>query len=218
MGHLDEEPALPGRTPGKAPLHINAFEMARRANCTLIPLFPYTGPGDIVPCTAVLYSDGKPRSVGYFVHTNSVDEVALTLGGDGRLRTGDVHVGPRSHGVGGDTTAPFYAVMVITQRQLDEGDQPEALAFNCEKCSAEIFRYEFGKEGYAETCEPVLPSINGSLEAAEALNNSEANRHCQACGHDNPPFPLPFWGWAQHVHASKITKRGLEALEGAGRK
>jgi hypothetical protein len=96
-------PALPRRIPLKEPMKVNAFEMARRGNRQLLPLFPYTGPGDIVPCCAALKSDGRGGSIGHFVHTNDVDEVAVLLGGDGARRTGDVFVVSRSHGVGDES-------------------------------------------------------------------------------------------------------------------
>lgn len=203
--------------PSKEPLKVNAFDMARRGNTQLLPLFPYLGPGDIVPCCAALHSDGSPRAIGYFAHTNTVDEIGVALGAEGPQRTGDVWVGPRTHGVGGDSPEPFFKVMVITQRQLEQGEQTEALTFKCEACSAELFRYAFGGAEYEAKHAPVMPTIIGSFEAAAALNGSPEALHCDACGHDNPPFPLPFWGWAQHVRASGITERGRKALLEAGK-
>ncbi len=193
-------------------MKVSAFDMARRGNTQLLPLFPYTGPGDIVPCCACLAGDGKPHGVGYFIHTNSVDEIAISLGSEGMNRTGDVWVGSRTHGVGGDSPNPFYAVFVITQRQLEQGDQPEALAFQCEKCSAELYRYAFGGAEYEASRPPVLPTIAGSFEFADNFNASAELRHCKACGHDNPPFPLPFWGWGQHMRSTGIIERGRKAL------
>jgi hypothetical protein len=202
----------------KEPLKVNVFEMARRGNTQLLPLFPYIGPGDIVPCCAVFKNDGSGQHrIGYFVHTNCVDEIALVMGGEGRRRTGDVFVGPRSHGVGGDVTTPFFAVSVITQRQLEQGDQPEAQIFQCEKCNTDVFKHEWGNGDDAALCAPLLPTVRGSLEATEAWNASAERRRCPKCAHENPPFPLQMWGWGQHVRATQITEQARKALEQAGR-
>jgi len=202
----------------KDPMKVNVFEMARRGNTQLLPLFPYLGPGDIVPCCAAFMSDGSSgQHRGYFVHTNCVDEVAVVVGGEGRGKTGDVFVGPRIHGVGGDSTTPFYTVNVITQRQLEQGDQLEAHTFQCEKCNAEVFRYAWGDGDYAALRSPVLPTVCGSFEACEAWNASAERRRCPKCAHENPPFPAQLWGWGQHLRATQITEQARKALGQAGR-
>lgn len=208
------EPPIPRADPDKEPIKANVFEVGRRGNTQLLPIFPYVGPGCIVPTTAVLENDGTPHKVGYFVHTNDADEVVISLGGEGRGRTGDVFVGPNSHGVGGDGSEPFYALMVITQRQFDEGEQKEAITFQCEACNTEIIRYAFGGPEYEAARPGVLPSIIGAFEAAQAYNAMD--RRCPKCGHDNPEFPLPFWGWGQHVRASNVAFRARASLERAG--
>jgi hypothetical protein len=213
-GH-EVAPAIPRRTPSKEPIQINAFEMARRGNTQLLPLFPYTGPGDIVPCCSAFQSDGSGVSIGYFVHTNDVDEVAICLGGGGARRTGDVHVGARSHGVGGGGTEAFFGVMTVTQRQREEGDQSEAVAFQCESCSTELFKYAFGGAAYEAERPGLLPSVVGGFEAARDYNAGD--RKCPSCGHTNPPFPLQSWGWAQHVRATQITNLARQALAEARR-
>lgn len=208
-------PVMPSPAPDKVPMKVNAFAVARQGNSQLLPLFPYIGPGAIVPCAAALFSDGQPNQVGYFVHSNTVDEVAVVLGSNGRMRTGDVFVGAKSHGVGGDAGEAFFTVMTITQRQLEEGGQPEALAFQCEKCSAELVKHEFdgGEEHAQVTLLSPLPTIAGSFEAAMKLNSSEAARTCSACGHVSPLFPLHFWGWGHYMHNTKITVDARRALE-----
>ncbi len=219
MTILDKDQAMPAPSATKTPMKVNGFRAAREGNSQLLPLFPYCGPGDIVPCSAALQSDGSGPSVGYFVHTNAVDEVVLSLGSAGRQRTGDVFVGPRSHGVGGDSPHAFFAVAIITQRQREEGQQPETVTFQCEQCAAVLLKYEFDAvdgTGVFANSPPVLPSIAGSFAAATQLNATDEVRLCKSCGHANRPFPLQFWGWGQHVRAAGITVMAREALVQAG--
>ncbi|MDH7797721.1 MULTISPECIES: hypothetical protein [unclassified Beijerinckia] len=199
----------------KIPMKVNAFEAARQGNTQLLPLFPYLGAGDIVPCVAALASDGKATPIGYFVHTNVVDEVAVSFGSTGRVRSGDVFVGHKSHGVGGDSDQAFFAVLVITQRQLESGEQPEGMTFQCEKCATELFKYEFdGGLSEEESRGDLLPlpSLKGSNDAAMMLNSSQSTRKCKSCGHDNPPFPLHIWGWANYMRRTKIASDARRAL------
>lgn len=203
--------AQTGQPSEKVPLKVNAFEVIRGSNSQLLPLFPYTGPGAIVPCSAAFESDGSGTHIGYFTHENSVDEVAITLGSNGRVRTGDVAVGPRLHGVGGDSSEPFFSVMVITQRQLEDGGQEEALGFQCEKCATPLFRYEFNEAEAGEDAYEGLPTIFGSENAALKFNESEEARTCK-CGHVNRPFPLYIWGWSNYARNTRIVNNASRAL------
>ncbi|MBN9080856.1 MAG: hypothetical protein J0I16_05115 [Rhizobiales bacterium] len=199
----------------KVPMKVNAFEAARQGNTQLLPLFPYQGAGDIVPCVAALASDGKGMHIGYFVHTNAVDEVGVSFGSTGRIRSGDVFVGHKSHGVGGDSDQAFFAVLVITQRQFESGDQPEGVTFQCEKCATELFRYDFdGGLSDEESRGDLLPlpSLKGSNDAAMMLNTDEAKRTCKSCGHVTQPFPLHIWGWGHYMRRTGITSNARRAL------
>ncbi len=208
---------FPAPDPDKQPLKANVYEAARQANTQLLPLFPYMGPGDIVTCCSSLESEGANSNVkvGYFVHNNSVDEVAMSYGSSGQMRTGEVWVGPREHGVGGDSEHAFFAVISVTQRQKEEGEQTEELAFKCEKCNEELFRYSFDEsEGRGEFFASA-PTIPGSFNAAANYNRSDENRICSACGHENPPFPLMVWGWGKYVRNTSIAEKARQALEEA---
>lgn len=201
--------------PEKVPLKANIFEFVQGSNAQLNPLFPYVGPGAIVPCTAFFESEGSETRIGYFLHENAVDEVAMAIASNGRLRTGDVFVGPRKHGVGGDTSEPSFSVMVITQRQLEEGSQPEALCIPCEKCNAILYRYEYdGSEG-SEGAFPALPTIAGSAAWAHEINENSALRTCGECGHVNPLFPVSVWGWQNYTRNTRIINRASQAMEEA---
>ncbi|WP_324698852.1 hypothetical protein [Novosphingobium sp. RL4] len=206
-------PGAEGHREERVPLKVNAFEVVRGSNSQLLPLFPYVGAGAIVPCSAAFESDGSGTNIGYFLHENTVDEVALTLGSNGRARTGDMAVGPREHGVGGDSSEPFFAVMVITQRQLDEGEQTEAMSFQCEKCNTVLHRYEFDEHEGGEGAFAGLPTIMGSDAAALGFNASEEARTCPSCGHVSRPFPLYIWGWSNYTRNTRIAKNAWNAME-----
>lgn len=210
------DPSTLGKT-SIAPMKVNAFEVARQSNAQLLPLFPYLHAGAIVPCSASFESDGKGTHIGYFLHENSVDEVAFTLASNGRARSGEMRVGPNVHGVGGDSTEAYFAVMVITQRQVESGDQPEAMSFTCEKCNGLLLRHEFDVHTGAEGRFPGLPTIIGSFDAATAVNNRSGALTCKSCGHGNRPFPLPMWGWASYVRNTRIVEKGWDAMQEAGR-
>lgn len=207
--------AMPEPRPDKPPLKVNAYRHARQANTQLLPLFPYDGPGDIVSACTSIRAGGHSGKRGYFHHTNAVDEVMVSFGANGKVRTGDVMVGPRTHGVGGSGDREFFALNVVTQRQLESGEQLEAIAFTCESCSREIFRHEFSAfttEGHAGFFPP-LPSNAGAAEAAAQFNASQENRRCKSCGHLNEPFPILMWGWDRYLRSTAVAEDARQALE-----
>lgn len=206
----------PERARAVVPMKANAFQAVGQANAQLMPLFPYLHPGAMVPCTAAFESDGSGKSIGYFVHNNVVDEVVVAVGGDGPFRTGEVFVGPKEHGVGRSPPIPFFAMTVITQRQLDEGEQPEAMAFQCGKCGTELFRAEYGGDGEAGEAVSELPTTIFSCDASLRFNGDEGLRTCKSCGEVNPPFPLPIWGWDRYVRNMRVAKKAWQALKEAG--
>lgn len=206
---------IPSPEPGKVAMKANVYRTARQSNTQLLPLFPYDGPGAVVVACAAIRAGGGTGRLGYFLHTNSVDEVMVSFGSNGRVRTGDVNVGPKTHGVGGSADLEFFAITTVTQRQLEQGEQPEAVAFPCEVCQHEVFRHEFtgvGSEGVAARF-PGLPSIVGAAHAAQAFNASEATRTCPACGHVNPPFPIEKWGWDRYDARTSIAESARNLLE-----
>ena len=213
--------SMPAPERGKAPLKSNAYRSARQANTQLLPLFPYDGPGDIVCACTSIRAGGNKGKRGYFLHTNTVDEVMVSFGANGRIRTGDVVVGPKTHGVGGSGDVEFFALNVVTQRQLESGNQTEAVAFACEACSQEVFRVEFSATDDPASQGrhfPALPSNVGAARAAAQFNASEASRTCRACGHVNDPFPIQMWGWDRYVRSTEIVEDARNALEEALRK
>lgn len=194
----------------KVPMKTNVFKLVQGLNSQLLPVFPYMGPGSIVPCAAAFESDGSGTPIGYFLHENTVDEVALTVASNGKMRTGDVFVGPKMHGVGGTSEEPFFSMMVITQRQLEEGKQAEALSFPCEKCNAVVHRHDFDETVGGEGPLAGLPTILGSEKAA--LGYNAGDRTCKACGHVSAPFPLHIWGWSNYARNTRVVRRAEQSM------
>jgi hypothetical protein len=222
MDVLDKpEPSMPPPKPGKHPMKTNVFQHARHANAQLAPLFPYEGPGDLVPCCSSFRSfPGGPR-IGFFQHSNTVDEVFVSFGSTGEVRTGDVFVGAKKHSVGGwGATEEFYGVMAITQRQLEEGNQPEAILISCEKCGTEIVNHQFGIDAPESEhgAFPPLQTIKGSAQSAALFNKSEQSRTCPGCAHVNEPFPTYIWGWDRYMFNTSIVEQARSALEEAASK
>lgn len=209
----------------REPLKVNAFE-ALAGSCTpLLPLFPYTGPGAIVP-TVAGFSPGPDRLVGRFWHQNSVTEIVTCLGksGPGGMAPGTVVVNGSTHPVGpekhdlepDDATA---MVITISQRHGYEA-QRETFMLRCSECKHLLLSYEYGfvpqapKDGELERFFTIIECANG----AERFNEAEALRTCEKCGHVNDPFPLVGWGWRRYrsnLEAAEAARNGLaEAATG----
>lgn len=196
----------------KRPLKENIFRHASLSNAQLNPLFPYTSPGSIVPCSAAFRSDGK--DYGSFHHTNSVDEVSIVWASNvPQFRCGRVFVGAREHQVQGPPAEfpPAYILFNITQRQAESGEQAETVAFFCESCHAELhsFSYDASEEHVVNGSLPIQPTTNGTLIAALGFEGG----NCPSCGHDNKVFPHERWGWGECVRRSEICGKALADLK-----
>ena len=211
--------AMPAPKPGKPPLSVNLYQFVQGANVQLLPLFPYEGLGDIVPC-AVARRTLAGEEQGSFLHENDVDEVMICFGGNGRVRAGDVRVGPRTHTVGGAAApADSFAVNCVTQRQVEQGEQMEAMTMICEQCSRPVFRYAFSgrpKDDRSAKGVHVLPTTEGSAVCIGAWNGDETLRTCDHCGHVNRPFPIEFWGWDRYMEKTGVAKDALRMLHEDG--
>ncbi|MEO7093835.1 MAG: hypothetical protein ABI175_11335 [Polyangiales bacterium] len=66
--------------PHKRPLKVNVFEqmMGHQGMLEQIPLFPYLGPGDIVPTAALSLTLAETPRV-HFYHYNDIPEVILCM-------------------------------------------------------------------------------------------------------------------------------------------
>src|SRR5947207_7138475 len=118
---------------GKRPLKVNVFEnmLAHQGMLEQVPLFPYFGPGAIVPTAALSLSlPDMPRV--HFYHYNDIPEVILTMAGDGALlATGQLYLQQGTHGVTTflrNATGPeakAYQISFIIIRMKQNGPQNE---------------------------------------------------------------------------------------------
>lgn len=87
--------------PRKVVRKVNVFEgmLGHQGMLEQLPLFPYFGPGDIVPTAALsLTLPDMPRL--HFYHYNDVTEVIVAMAGHGAmLTTGQVYLQQGTHGV-----------------------------------------------------------------------------------------------------------------------
>lgn len=220
MTHPDpDEPTLemPAPVPGKHPMKENFFFVARAAASQLNPLFPFAEAGTLVPCTASFRSGPGAPAIGHFLHVNHVDEVAVVYGSTGDMRTGDVFVGAKKHGVGGwgGGDRPFFAAMTITQRQVESGPQPETASFSCEQCNTVLVSKDYDGQPQETAHYPPLPTTDGTYQAAAAFNRSEESRTCPSCGHVNRPFPIHIWGWDRYMFNTGVVNEARAVLEEA---
>ncbi len=208
----------------RPPLKVNLFERMQGGNCQLMPLFPYEDADSLVPAGTIFR--GEPGAdFGQFFHFNTVDEVAHVFGANGALlQTGQIYATQPLHGVNSflkDATNPDnFLVLTVTQHQRAAGAQAEAVIFRCAQCHEVLERYEYDAQPAPRGANPrngvpLLVTLQGSVDAAETLNEHPTNRHCASCGHDNPPFPLQRWGWQRYVRQTRTVNDARHALDAA---
>lgn len=239
-----QEPRAPGdlvfRPPPThtEPARVNIYEFVRIATTQLNPMFPYLGPGCIVPCSAMHDPEWK-NAMGYFIHENTVNEVNLCFGAVSNFRaSGAVFVGPMQHGVGqkpdpdfsgekhgvgekrGNEDRPdMIAIQVIAQRQAVDQPQREAFSIVCEGCESELCRYPYDAHAFPDPVENVpdtrilgLPTISQDAWIVERINADETLRTCGKCGHVNPKFPTSYWGWADYRRRTHVVLRARKLM------
>ncbi len=206
----------------RLPLKGNIFAAAHSAVGALIPLFPYCGEGAVVVGVVVQYGGPGKEEVGTFLHANLLDEVVVVFGARGPgLQTGQVFVGSRVHGVNTFLRNPrdpnSFGVLAVIQRQLVGRPQPEAIIFRCQRCAAELMRFEY--EG--RPADPArYPSFSQQLAAVAAhrkYNADEAARTCTKCGHKSQQFPLAPWGWERYLEQGEVVNQAAQLLDDAAR-
>jgi hypothetical protein len=211
--------------PDKRPLKINVFEnmAAQQGMLEQMPLFPYFGPGDIVPTAALSLSQpGLPRA--HFYHYNDVPEVVLTMAGDGALlATGQLYLQQGTHGV---TTflrkpdapeAQSYQVSLIIIRIKPAAPQNEAFLMRCSGCNEVVFRMDRDCwKGREHAYYPELANVRFYADAADAFNAEP--RSCPACGAVQARFPAELMGWRRYAQYVELANRARHELERAGAK
>lgn len=218
----EAERRIPLPRDDRPPLKVNLFEKMQSGNCQLIPLFPYEDADSLVPAGAIFRGD-PDAEFGQFFHFNTVDEVAHVFGANGALlQTGQIFATQPLHGVNSflkDARNPdSFLVLSVTQHQRGEGPQSEAVIFRCGKCHEVLERYEYDAQPaprgmHPRNGVPLFTTLQGSVDAAETLNEHAANRHCGSCGYDNPVFPLDQWGWRQYVRQTRTVNDARHALD-----
>ncbi|PRP90175.1 hypothetical protein ENSA5_66970 [Enhygromyxa salina] len=215
---------IPPPRADRPPLKTNLLHTMQQANTALAPLFPYLHPGAIV-ATGALFIGDTDKDYGQFYHHNTVDEVIIAfVAQGGNLKTGQLYNGGRVHGVNSflkDQTSPgTFAVFTITQRQLDEGEQSEAISLLCTKCRKQLLKETYDSTSVPDAHELDHPFVTPlmSAEAFRAYNEDPERRRCPDCGHVNEPFPVHAWGWDLYATQSTTMTAAKQILLEAGGK
>ena len=151
--------------------------MAHQGMLEQLPLFPYLGPGDIVPTAALsLTLPDTPRV--HFYHYNDIPEVILCMAGEGGLiATGQLYLQQGTHGVTTFLRQPAgrrgQALPDLAHHHPDAEERPqnEAFILRCAGCNEVVFRMDRDvwrrppHEHY-----PELANIRFYADAVDAFN------------------------------------------------
>ena len=208
--------------PGKRPLKVNVFAhmMAHQGMLEQLPLFPYLGPGDIVPAAALsLTLPGTPRV--HFYHYNDVPEVILCMASEGGLiATGQLYLQQGTHGVTTFLRQPtgpegkHFQISLIIIRMKQQGPQQEGFVLRCHKCNDIVFRVD--RDVWAAPPHPHYPELANLRFYADAADayNAEA-RSCRGCGVAQLAFPADQVGWRRYVQYVELANRARSGIEAA---
>jgi hypothetical protein len=212
-----------GPAPCKQPLKVNVFEsmMAHQGMLQQVPLFPYFGPGDIVPTAALSLSLPEMPRI-HFYHYNDITEVILAMAGEGSLlATGQLYLQQGTHGV---TTflrnakgpeARSYQISLIIIRMKSAGPQNEGFLLRCHACNEVVFRMDRDVwQAPGHRYYPELVNLRFYADAADAYN-AEA-RTCAKCGAAQLRFPSELVGWRRYVQYVELANRARENLASVG--
>jgi hypothetical protein len=213
-----------GKAPTKRPLKVNVFEqmLAHQGMLEQLPLFPYFGPGDMVPTAALSLSlPDMPRI--HFYHYNDITEVILAMAGENALlAAGQLYLQQGTHGVTTflrkDRSAEghAYQIALIIIRMKQEGPQNEAFILRCSKCNEVVFRMDRDVwKAPAHPHYPELVNVRFYADAADAFNAEP--RTCAKCGTVQARFPTEIVGWRRYAQYAELANRARTALEGAWR-
>jgi hypothetical protein len=217
------EHRLPAPGGRRRTLKRNVFEAAQVSNTQLCPLFPYFGEGAIVPAVVVFkanYRGGANAPLGSFYHLNSVDEIFLGFSGF----AGSTSVGARMHPVSDPTewaaeNPDFSIVATVTQRQVTDGTQHEAIVLRCSECHHQLMKFEWDSRPADADADPgpaIFETLPKSCEAMAGYNADESLRKCSKCGFMNEPFPVERWGWHAYSAQTDAARRNRSAFVDAG--
>ena len=213
-----------GKAPSKRPLKVNVFEnmLAHQGMLEQMPIFPYFGPGDIVPTAALSHSmPDLPRV--HFYHYNDITEVILAMAGEGAMFTaGQLYLQQGTHGVttflknAAGPVGEHYTLALIIIRMKQEGPQNEGFILRCHKCNEIVFRMDRDVwQGPAHPHYPELVNVRFYADAADAYNAEP--RTCAKCGAAQERFPVELVGWRRYAQYAELANRARVNIEAAGR-
>jgi hypothetical protein len=214
-----------GKAPSKRPLKVNVFEnmIAHQGMLEQMPVFPYFGPGDIVPTAALALSLPEMPRV-HFYHYNDITEVIVAMAGESSLiAAGQVYLQQGTHGVTTFLRQPVapeaknYVLALIIFRMKAQAPQNEGFIMRCVKCNEVVFRIDrdVWQSGAGQKYYPELINVRFYADAADAYNAEE--RKCAKCGETQPRFPVELVGWrryAQYVELANRARANIEAAAG----
>lgn len=220
--------AIPLPAKDKEVVKVNAYERTMTLNSQLVPLFPYSGPGDLVACGTSLR--GRPDAeYGQFFHENSQEEVAYTFASNlSMCPPGFLIVAPRFHGVNSFLKEPHnpdaYLCQIIVQRQTEAGASPEeqreGIHIRCPECQEFLLQHVFSADptrpgdhgGQEGDHYPAFATVYQAVQAMDMFNSDEKLRTCGKCGHVTPPFPAASWGWHHYVQLHRAVNSGRTTM------
>jgi hypothetical protein len=128
----------------RPPLKTNLFERMQAGNTQLLPLFPYLGPGAMVPAGSLMFGGpgegfadfgGGASEFGHFFHYNDADEVTVVWATDGGPRGAGLirclahHHGVKPHLRDADDPSSFsLAVITSASRRAARSKRPSSFA------------------------------------------------------------------------------------------
>jgi hypothetical protein len=212
-----------GKQAAKRPLKVNVFEhmTAHQGMLQQVPLFPYLGPGDIVPTGALsLTQPGTPRV--HFYHYNDIPEVILCMASEGGLiATGQLYLQQGTHGVTTFIRQPagpegkHYQISLIIIRMKETGPQNEAFVLRCGSCNAIVFRMDRDIwQAPPHAHYPELANIRFYADAVDAFNAEP--RRCPSCDAEQQRFPAELMGWRRYAQYIELANRARRDIEVAG--
>lgn len=211
-------------SPHKRPLKVNVFAhmMAHQGMLQQTPLFPYLGPGDIVPTAALSLTLPETPRV-HFYHYNDIPEVILCMASDGGLiATGQLYLQQGTHGVTTFIRQPtgpegkHFQISLIIIRMKPAAPQNEAFVLRCPSCNGVTFRMDRDIwQAPAHEHYPELANIRFYADAVDSYNAED--RTCPACSAPQPRFPSELMGWRRYVQYVELANRARTAMEGAWR-
>ncbi len=208
----------------KQPRKVDVFEsmLAHQGMLEQMPLFPYFGPGDIVPTAALSLSlPDMPRI--HFYHYNDIPEVIVAMAGErAMLTTGQLYLQQGTHGVttflrqGQGPEAESYQISLIIIRMKKEAPQNEGFLLRCYSCNEVVFRMDrdvwTGKE---HAYYPELANVRFYADAADEYNKEK--RACPKCQKPQPRFPQEIVGWRRYAQYAELANRARANIEAAAK-